>query len=248
MTTYNREKFIAEAVESVLMQSFQDWELIIIDDASEDGTENIVKKYSDEDKRIKYYKNQTNLGIVKSRNLALRKSEGRFIAILDSDDVWCEKEKLKLQYDIMDKDDCVLVGTGVQVVGENGKNIQKYFNPLSDKQIRHSILSRNPFAHSSIMYNKDMVLKIEGYRQGLLVGEDYDLCLRLGLEGKMQNLNILGLKYRIHSQNISRRKRLVALKNNLSIIKLYRKVYPNYFRAYIRRNIRLLIGRLVFKV
>src|SRR3989339_2231957 len=139
MVTYNRAHYIAEAIVSVLAQSFHQWEMIIIDDGSIDNTERIVKDFMDKDDRIKYFKNEKNLGVVKSRNLALEKSVGKYIAVLDSDDVWCDIEKLRRQFDKLE-DVFVLVGSNVFTIDENSNLIKKVKRPLSDKSIRKSIL------------------------------------------------------------------------------------------------------------
>ena len=100
--TYNRARFLPEAIESVIAQSFTDWELIVVDDASTDNTKGVVEKYSSVDSRIKYYRNPENLNISKSRNRGIELSKGKYIAVLDSDDIWCDIEKLKLQYSFLE--------------------------------------------------------------------------------------------------------------------------------------------------
>ncbi len=103
MPSYNTAKFISETIESVLAQTYSNWELIIVDDCSTDNTDEIVARYKD--KRIKYLKNPNNSGAAVSRNRALRKAEGRWIAFLDSDDLW-EKNKLEKQIQFMEKSGC----------------------------------------------------------------------------------------------------------------------------------------------
>lgn len=111
MLTYNRAKYIREALDSVVSQSFQDWELIIIDDGSTDTTAEIVNSYK-KDSRIRYIINDSNRGIVYSRNKALEMSRGTYIAVLDSDDVWSDKKKLELQIAFLEEhDEYTLVGS-----------------------------------------------------------------------------------------------------------------------------------------
>ena len=95
--TFNRQAFIGEAIESVQKQTFSDWEMLIVDDASTDNTESIVKEYVQKDPRIKYYKNEKNLGIAKTRNKCLELSQGKYIAPLDSDDIWLDENKIRDQ-------------------------------------------------------------------------------------------------------------------------------------------------------
>lgn len=247
MITHNRAKFLSEAIDSVLLQSFKDWELIIIDDNSTDNTEELIKKYQENDERIKYFKNEVNLGIAKSRNKALENSQGKYIAVLDSDDIWFDSDKLKKQFEILEKDNYVLVGSGVMEIDEDGLEKRCYLNPNSNEKIRKRFLYRNPFAHSSVMFDRESALDVGGYRENFLVGEDYDLFLRLGLKGKLININDFLIKYRIHSQNECAQKKLQALKNNLQIIKQYKNKYPNFYLAYLRRLFRLGVGHILFR-
>ncbi|KKT73909.1 MAG: Glycosyl transferase family 2, partial [Microgenomates group bacterium GW2011_GWA2_44_7] len=124
--TRNRAGFISEAIESALEQSFPDWELIVIDDASEDNTREIVEEYIVRDSRIKYFRNDEHLRISKSRNKALSLALGEYVAVLDSDDVWSDRDKLKKQYGFLEGNkDYVLIGGGVIVIDEYGKEIRR---------------------------------------------------------------------------------------------------------------------------
>ncbi len=93
--TYNRAGYIAEAIESVLAQTFTDWELIVIDDASADNTEQIVRSYAAKNPKISYLRQAINVGIARNRNTGLEKARGNYVAVLDSDDVWTDPHKLQ---------------------------------------------------------------------------------------------------------------------------------------------------------
>jgi len=243
--TRNRAGFISEAIESALEQSFSDWELIVIDDASEDDTREIVEEYIVRDSRIKYFRNDGHLRISKSRNKALGSARGEYVAVLDSDDVWSDRDKLKKQYGFLEGNkDYVLIGGGVIVIDEYGKETRRYFNRESDENIRGKILFQNQFAHSSVMFRREAALKAGGYDENLNIGEDYDLWLKLGTLGKMANIKEHLLKYRVHGGNVTL-KRVEALKNNIAIIRKYKDRYPNYYLAYARRALRLLVYRLI---
>lgn len=245
MVTYNRAHYIAEAIVSVLEQSFHQWELIIVDDGSTDKTEEVVKTFISKDDRIKYLRNSENFGVVKSRNIALGKSVGKYVAVLDSDDIWCDKDKLKKQFEKIEEG-FVLVGASVVTINEKGNLLKKIIRPLSDGDIRRNILYKNPFAHSSVVFDREKALSIGGYKD-FKVGEDYDLFLRLGLVGRICNLKGIMLKYRLHGNNISLGNKVNSLENNLVIIKKYKDKYPNYFLAFLRRKFRLVIGKILFK-
>lgn len=102
MPAYNASKFISESIESVLHQTYKNWELIIVNDCSKDNTEEVIKFYSNKDSRIKYYKQKTNLGVSEARNKAIIEAQGKYIAFLDSDDLWKEK-KLEEQITFMEE-------------------------------------------------------------------------------------------------------------------------------------------------
>lgn len=230
MITYNREKYLMEAIDSVLAQSFLDWELIIIDNGSRDDSVNLLRSYSENDLRIKLYLNNDNR-ISYSRNLALSKCSGKYIAVLDSDDVWSNKEKLQKQFDFLETNfDYVLIGGQGTSIDENGNEIGKLNRLLTDKDIRKKMLSYNNFIHSSVVFNKEKALSCGGYDETINTGiEDYDLWLKLGNFGKVANLPQNFTKYRVHSGNI--RKDLFGQYyiDTIKIIKKYYKKYPNYF-------------------
>jgi glycosyltransferase involved in cell wall biosynthesis len=246
LITYNRANFLLEAIASVLAQTFADWELIIIDDNSTDNTREIVEKLCQTEKKIKYIVNKNNFGISKSRNIGLTLAWGKYIAILDSDDVWADQDKLKNQYEFLEKNpDYALIGGGVIVIDKNGRERKRYLNPETDKKIRKKILIKNPFAHSSVLYLKEAATKLEGYDTTLKTLEDYDLYLKIGAKYKFYNLNKYQIKYRAHDGNISARERLNMMKLNISLIKKYKNSYPYYRLAILRRKIRLLVYKLL---
>ena len=119
MPSYNTGRFISETIESVLAQSYSDWELIIVDDCSNDNTDDVVSQYLT-DKRIRYIKNETNSGAAVSRNRALREAKGKWIAFLDSDDLW-HPEKLEKQIEFMTKNNYHFSYTNYCEIDENSK-------------------------------------------------------------------------------------------------------------------------------
>ncbi|MCF6276338.1 MAG: glycosyltransferase [Candidatus Magasanikbacteria bacterium] len=247
MINYNRTEYIKEAIQSVLDQSLKDWELVIVDDGSTDSSENIIKSFSEKDDRIVYFKNEENLGIVYSRNKTLKNSKADLVAVLDSDDIWVDNFKLEKQVGkFKENKNLVLVGGGVIEIDKNGKEKKRYLNPNSDEKIRKNILFKNPFAHSSVMFKKSIVEGVGGYNN-LEIGEDYDLWLRLGKEGKFLNLDDYLVKYRVHSKNTCNTKIIQALKNNIILVLKYRKFYGRFYIAITRRLFRYIVGLVLFK-
>ena len=124
MSSYNNAVYLPDALESALGQSFNDWELLVVNDNSSDGTKDILETYKNKDSRIIIWTNQTNQGLTKNLNTALDKAQGEYIARLDSDDIWSDKQKLEKQVDFLNKNpNCCLVGTWAQAFGGKGKKL-----------------------------------------------------------------------------------------------------------------------------
>jgi glycosyltransferase involved in cell wall biosynthesis len=250
--TYNRSRFLCEAIRSVSAQTFRDWELLVVDDGSTDDTCGLVKSCRLDDQRIWYFCNSRNMGIVASRARALSEASGEYVAVIDSDDVWTDPDKLSKQVAFLDgHPDYVLLGGGVVVVDGHGKEVRRYLNSESDEAVRREILAKNPFAHSSVMYRADAARRVGGYRRldegdGSDSVEDYDLFLRLGLEGKLGNLREYLVQYRKHGGNVTSSRLLAMMRKNLALVNKYGSKYPRYYRAWLRRAVRLSAARTAF--
>jgi len=252
ITTFERPRYLAEAIESVLSQDFIDLELIIVNDASADKkTEEIILFYKDQDQRIKYIKNERNLNSVRSLNIGLKLASGKYIAILDDDDTWLYKGKLKEQVNFLEQNtEYVLIGTNIIAINsETGLEISRSNYTLDDDRIRKTILLNNPFAHSSVLYRKETALSVGGYDEELKRGKDYDLWLKLGTKGKFRVFKDYWVNYRIHdSHDFSS----IELKKTDSIAKLivikkYSGKYKNSFVAYLVESMRFFVfGSIIF--
>lgn len=243
--TYNRAEYLPVAIKSVLAQTFNDYEIIIVDDASNDNTENLVKPYMVEKSNIKYYKNEQNLGISKSRNKAVNLATGEYIAMLDSDDYWTDKNKLQKQTDILEKDSSIgLVGSSILTVRKNKSKIKEIFYNTNDKDIRENILVKNQFAQSSILFRKNIFTEVGGYNENYEVAEDLDLWLRIGKKYKFANLKETTVAYMMHSAGISKIKRKKMAKTIDEIIEKNKNNYPNYWKAKIISFFRILRSNL----
>lgn len=239
--SYNRAQYIGKAIKSVLDQTFSDFEIIIIDDCSEDNTEEIVRKLIRNDSRIKYYKNEQNLGISKSRNKGIYLSNGEYIAMLDSDDYWIDKDKLQKQIGVLEKNKNIgIIGSNILCINNEGKEVKKYFYKNIDKNIRKKILIRNQFAQSSIIIRKKLLEQTQGYNKNYDGCEDYDLWLRIGRVSNFANIKDITTAYMIHPGGISKQKKFKIAKNIYKIIKENKKYYPNYFIAKIVAILRIL--------
>ncbi|MBK8984276.1 MAG: glycosyltransferase family 2 protein [Ignavibacteria bacterium] len=161
--TYNRVSMLERAIDSVFDQSFTDWELIIIDDASTDDTQVRMTELDSKEDRIRYMRipRISGKGISEYLNIGLRNAKGKYIARIDDDDYWCHKDKLKMQVEFLDKNsDYVVVGGGVILVDENGDELFKYLKKETDSEIKKYALFSNPFTHATVMFRRDLALEL----------------------------------------------------------------------------------------
>ncbi len=239
--TRNRVGFIAQAIESAKKQSFMDWELIVLDDDSEDATEAIVASYTAKDDRIKYHKNSPALGISANRNKGLKLATGQYLAVLDSDDYWLDNNKLQKQYDFLEQNpDYALIGSNIRIIDEKGGLIKETDFATEDLKIRKKILSDNQIPHSSVLIRRELMTKIGGYDEKLSCVEDLDLFLRLGQLGKMKNLAEITTAYTRHSGSVSQKRKVIMAWNHYKIILKNFGQYPSWFTAILWAKLRLL--------
>jgi len=217
MPCYNGEKFIAEAIESVLNQTYQNWELIIIDDGSTDNSKKIIKQYRIADKRIQYIQHKKNKGIPFARNTGIKVSNGEFITLLDQDDKWLpNKLDLQLNKFYTSKPKTGLVFGNINTTDSYGnticksKNIKINFAKINQRDlIRHLFL--NCFIPSiTVMFKRECIKEVGGFDESILWGgDDYDLWLRLANKFKFAYINkVLGIR-RLHRNNYSATEKMV---------------------------------------
>jgi len=246
MPTLNGYRYINQAIGSVFEQSYEDWELIIVDDGSSPEIESIIKKEYINDPRVRIVRNESNLGIQRTLNRGVELSRGDYIARIDDDDWWNERSKLKRQVDLLNKQTNVgLCGTGTIVSGENGKELFRYKTGKTDRGIRSKILMKNPFTHSSVIFRKDLFLELGGYREGLDMRhlEDYDLWLRIGQRARFANLDSYSTSVRLHNLSISSSNKKQQLRKIINLVKEYGGSYPGRRRSLIWARTRLILYR-----
>ncbi len=204
MPAFNTEQYIQSSVESVLNQTFKDFELIIIDDGSTDKTYKIAQAYNDS--RIKLYKNKENIGERLTGNKAISLARGKYIARQDSDDV-AHPDRLKTQIQYLEQNpDISLVGSWVTVTDSKDNTLHRLNHPVECHNLRWHILFYNPFCHSSVMFKKDAVVgRFDLYDPSLKIGADWDLLSRLATKIKIHNIPKHLITYRVHDKSISKR-------------------------------------------
>ena len=151
---YNSEKYIKEMIKSVREQSYTNWELLIIDDCSSDKSCSIVEKISSIDGRIRLIRQDANAGPAEARNKGIQEANGRFIAFLDSDDLW-HKDKLKIQIKYMIEKKAAISCTGYNMISEDGVKISEFQVP--EKLVYKDLLKKNSFSCDTLVYDKNMI-------------------------------------------------------------------------------------------
>ena len=203
MPVYNGKPYLEEAIESILCQTFRDFELIIINDGSTDDSETIINNYKKKNDQIRTY-SQENQGLVQTLNRGFGCAKGRYVARMDADDISLP-QRLEQQVRILDTElDVAMVGSSFCAVDEKGRHTYVTYQPVSDGAIRWHVLFHNPFAHTSVMLRASVMRKNNlQYDDSARHAEDYDLWSRLLCFGKGRNIRDPLVKYRRHSQRMS---------------------------------------------
>lgn len=216
MPVFNGERFLSEAVDSILNQTFADFEFIIIDDGSTDGTARILDSYTD--RRIVRVCKPQNEGIVAALNHGLDMARGEFIARQDADDVSAQ-ERLERQVARFRKSpELVVLGTAFRMVDRQGLERRVHVHPATDPAIRWQMLHRTGFCHPSVMMRAD-VLRRHGLRYdgGWLHAEDYEFWGRLLEHGRGANLDQVLVSYRLHGEQVSERNHEEQIRRSVAI-------------------------------
>lgn len=229
MPAYNAEKYISQAIQSVIEQTYKKWELIIIDDCSSDNTLNIVKLYAKKDERIKYTKQSSNYGAAKARNIGIEMSKGDYIAFLDSDDLW-RKEKLEKQITFMKENNLTFTCTYYDKIDENSNSLNivvKY----KKEAVYNELLKSSP-GNSTVIYNSKKLGKI--YARDIKRRNDYVLWLDVIKRSKgIWCLDEVLGSHRIREGSISSKK--------LKLVKYHWYIYREFENINVFKSIYLVM-------
>jgi glycosyltransferase involved in cell wall biosynthesis len=204
LPAYNCEKFIGKAIQSVLKQTFTDFELIVLNDGSTDNTESVIQTFNDT--RIVYLKNPDNKGLIYTLNKMITHANGKYLARMDADDI-CLPERLDLQKTFLDQNEIItVIASTIDFINEQEEKTGVWAldrQTISPEQIKKAILKQNCIAHPTVMMRSEIIkqLKYKEYQKNI---EDYDLWLRLLNRGyKIAKLDKPLLLYRIHDTSIT---------------------------------------------
>ncbi len=199
MPTYHAERYVAEAIESILAQTFTDFEFLILDDGSTDGSAAILRRYAERDGRIRPF-SRPNTGLVGALNELLSLARGELIARMDADDIaLSDRIERQVAY-LKEHPECVMVGSRVVLIDPEGSEITVMGQALSHEQIVEDFLANKGqiVYHPAVMFRRQVVMDLGGYRAEMVEAEDLDLFLRLAEVGRIVNLPEPLLKYRDH--------------------------------------------------
>ena len=224
MSVYNGEDYLSETIDSVLNQTFKEWEFIIINDCSNDSTEEILSKYEALDSRIKVHTNEVNLRLPSSLNKALSLAEGKYIARMDADDI-CLVDRLQKQYDYMEKNPDVDLSSCRFMTLKNGVVSSGGCGGKDDAEsIKALLLVTNPILHPGIIAKADVIKKL-GYDKNFTCTEDMELWTRFVLEAyKVEILPEYLMIYRLHDKQITE---TTLEKQKGEVIKIQKKYLSN---------------------
>ena len=196
MPVHNALPFLDQSIESILEQSFGDFEFVILDDASTDGSSELLREWSLRDKRIHLHKSNQRLGLSGSSNAVVSKSRAPIVARMDADDI-AHPDRLRRQWDVIkDRPDVAVIGTLCNGIDASGREVR----PRDRwRLVRRS--SYIPFPHGSAMFRREVFDQVGGYDEASAGGEDQDLFLRMASRGRVLTLPDVLYSYRYHSNN-----------------------------------------------
>ena len=228
MTVYNGGRYLLEAVESILGQSFGDFEFLILDDGSSDYTPQILRSLRDP--RIVTYRNDLNLGIPKSLNRILSLARGRYVTRMDSDDI-SVANRFAGQVEFLNAHPEIgLSGSACVAIGPEGSEVGLRTKPTSDLAIRWHMLLDNPFVQSSVMFRHHLIDgEVGGYDEGFPASQDYDLWARILERTRAHNSPEPLIKYRIHDVGITGKRRHEQLRNHdVIVFRVTQRTLPEF--------------------
>jgi glycosyltransferase involved in cell wall biosynthesis len=239
MNCFNGETYLREAIDSVINQTYKNWEIIFWDNQSRDSSAEIVKSYKDE--RIKYFYAEVHTNLGKARSLAIEKSSGEWIGFLDTDDIWLQDKLEEQVHLVISKDSSVMVYGGTIFFNSPELNIDRDLEqyalcPLKEGNIYNQLILKNFIPMPSVLINKKIINEIGGIDKKLSHALDYDLWLRVSQKHNIYAVQKIICKYRFHLSNTTNKLgSTISSIEPLYIINKHKinKNYPEAIKFYI---------------
>ena len=242
LPVYNAQLTVSEAISSLLVQTFSDFELIIINDGSSDSSEDIILSYADA--RIRYYSNKVNCGLIYTLNLGIELARGKYIARMDADDISFPK-RFEKQLSILENNENIIVcGTKIEYFG-----IKKWKSPFvvfeQSTDLKEWLLRESCFAHPTVMIRKDVLINNNiRYNQSYFHAEDYKLWIDLSNYGDFYNIPEVLLKYRLSSTQVTQSGNSIQQNNARKCRREYlSQLFPDLEIGYVNINLILLVEK-----
>jgi glycosyltransferase involved in cell wall biosynthesis len=221
MAVHNGEQFIREAIDSVLEQTFKDFEFIVIDDGSTDSTSLILAEYQSRDARIHVKRLDQNQGLTICLNMGIQLARGKYVARMDADDV-CLPHRFEEQVKYLDKHpEIVVLGTAFTFIDEAGNHQRDYVFSDNPDVLKWNLLFFNPISHPTAMFRLPAIKSLDGYDPKIIRAQDYDLWWRVSLIGKLGNLKDAHLLLRLHEKRVTNKHKNQQLDSAKSTRKKY---------------------------
>lgn len=235
MSVYNGEKFLKEAMESILNQTFTNFEFLIINDGSTDSSVEIIESYKDS--RIRLINNEKNLKLIASLNKGISLAKGKYIARMDCDD-FSVPQRLQKQVEFLESNsEYGLVGTYYTVIDGEGKEQRNVSYPSSNELIKLFLSLNCPLAHGSIMGRTELFKEnLYGSKESYAV-EDYELWTRMAKVTKIHNIPEYLFKYRIYGESFSDSKTQLMYNQTLELSKKQYKSDKNKYKELVKEQI-----------
>ena len=225
---YNAEKYVAEAINSILSQTYKNIEVVIIDDASTDGTLKIIQKYQLKDERIRLYSNEKNMGIGANRARGIKLAKGEYICWQDADDISLPNRIASQVSYLQGHPDVGVVGGFIQFFDETGDGVIRRYEE-NDTALRSKIFRYNPIAQPASMFRSDVYRNVGTYNPDYVVSEDLEMLFRAGTKYHFANIQEVVLKYRQTMNSLTRSSLRNMEKAALSLRMLYSKNSEYHF-------------------
>lgn len=226
MTAYNAAEFVVEAVKSIQNQTYMNWELIIVNDGSTDGTGEILSKMTKNDIRINLISYKKNRGASYASNIGLAQARGEYIARMDADDIAVSTRIEKQVKFLQHNPKIVAVGGQCKLIDKNGKALGMKNFPISHQEIYHALNQYNPIQHPALMINKKLLGKQRiVYHNDVLLAHDLEILYFLSQFGELANLPDTVLQYRIHNDSLSLRNPKETFRHTLLVRSRGVKIY-----------------------
>jgi glycosyltransferase involved in cell wall biosynthesis len=234
MLTCNRPQFLDRAIQSVIRQTLEDWELIVVHDGGNLQTAAAMERWVERDPRIRYFHRDRYGNIANACNYGLARARGQYVAILDDDDYWVASDKIAEQVEFLNSHaDYAGCGGGMTVIDDNENVQMSYLKPEQDDEIRARALCANPMTHSTTMFRRSLGEGIGYYDESLAGYQDWDIWLRFGRLGKLYNFPKIFTRYTMWSGGGSFQQQRKNVLSAVKIVFRHRTEYRGFTEALV---------------